>query len=200
MTEGTAQPGPDGRRRCLWALRSEDELHYHDTEWGHPVRDETGLLERICLEGFQAGLSWLVVLRKRAALRAAFHGFDPATVAAMSDPELELLLSDARLIRSRRKIEAVRTNARATLALTQAGRSLPELVWRHAPHPADDRVPVTTAEVPAHTEASARLSAELRGAGFRFVGPTTAYATMQAVGMVNDHLRDCFVRRRSMSG
>lgn len=197
--EGSAAPGPDGRRRCLWALRSQDELHYHDTEWGRPVRDEAGMLERVCLEGFQAGLSWLVVLRKRPALREVFHGFDPAAVAAMSDVELEQLLTDVRVIRSHRKIAAVRANARATLTLAAHGDSLSGLVWRHAPESGAGVAPTTVAEVPANTAASAQLATQLREAGFRFVGPTTAYATMQAVGLVNDHLRDCFVRQHGMS-
>lgn len=185
----TARPGPDGRLRCLWALNSAEELHYHDTEWGEPVRDDRGIFERIALEGFQAGLSWRVVLRKRAALREAFCGFDIAAVAEFAAEDVRRLLADPRLIRSRPKIEAVVGNARAALEIPGG---ISALVWRHAPAPRP--APATTADVPAETRMSTDLARELKRRGFRFVGPVTAYAAMQAVGMVDDHLRDCFRR------
>jgi len=164
-----------------------DDLYsaYHDTEWGRPVRTEQGLYERICLEGFQAGLAWITVLRKREALREVFHGFDPVQVA---DLDVEPLLGDVRLIRSRAKLKACVTNARATLALDGG---LVDLVWSHAV----DSPPVRAwAEVPAQTEASAELAKTLKKKGFVFVGPTTVYAMLQAVGVVNDHLATCPVR------
>ncbi|WP_046471068.1 DNA-3-methyladenine glycosylase I [Allosalinactinospora lopnorensis] len=188
--DGTARQGPDGLRRCHWALATGDELHYHDTEWGLSVRDDHGMFERIALEGFQAGLSWLLVLRKRAALREAFCGFAPVAVARFGPGDIERLLGDARLIRSRPKIEAVVANARATLELSGG---LARLVWEYAPR---DRPPAprTVADVPASTPESTALAKALKKRGFRFVGPTTAYATMQAVGVVDDHLADCFRR------
>ena len=158
---------------------------YHDTEWGRPVRTEQGLYERICLEGFQAGLAWITVLRKREALREAFHGFDPSLVATL---DITPLLEDARLIRSRAKLQACVTNARATLALDGG---LTDLVWEHA----SDVGPATAwTEVPAKTDASIALAKDLKKRGFVFVGPTTVYAMFQAVGVVNDHLTGCPVR------
>ena len=164
-----------------------DELYsaYHDTEWGRPVRSEQGLFERICLEGFQAGLAWITVLRKRSALREAFHGFDPVAVA---DLDVEPLLEDARLIRSRAKLSACVTNARATLALSGG---LTELVWQHR-H--DGPPPASWDSVPGSTPASVELAKTLKRNGFVFVGPTTAYAMLQACGVVNDHLLSCPVR------
>lgn len=158
---------------------------YHDSEWGRPVRTEQGLFERICLEGFQAGLAWITVLRKREALREAFHGFEPAVVAGL---DVEPLLQDARLIRSRSKLEACVRNARAALALDT---SLAELVWQHR---VDGPAPRAWTDVPARTEASAALAKTLKGKGFVFVGPTTVYALLQACGVVNDHLAGCPVR------
>jgi len=158
---------------------------YHDTEWGRPVRTEQGLYERICLEGFQAGLAWITVLRKREALRDAFHGFDPAVVAEM---DVTPLLEDARLIRSRAKLEACVRNARATLALDGG---LVDLVWEHA---TDSAVVSGWGDVPASTPASSALAKDLKRKGFVFVGPTTVYAMLQAVGVVNDHLSACPVR------
>jgi DNA-3-methyladenine glycosylase I len=158
---------------------------YHDTEWGRPVRTEQGLYERICLEGFQAGLAWITVLRKRQALREVFHGFDPAVVAEM---DVTPLLDDVRLIRSRAKLQACVTNARATLALDGG---LVDLVWEHA---SQGRPATHWAEVPAQTDASRSLAKTLKQKGFVFVGPTTVYAMFQAVGVVNDHLAACPVR------
>jgi DNA-3-methyladenine glycosylase I len=162
---------------------------YHDEEWGRPVTDERGLYERICLEGFQAGLSWLTVLRKREPLREAFAGFDPDAVAAFGAAELEALAADPRLIRSPAKLRAAVGNARATIALRATPTSLPSLVWSHRPPAAP--APAGWADVPARTEASAALAGALKAAGFAFVGPITAYALMQACGLVDDHLAAC---------
>lgn len=194
--EGAARPGPDGLRRCLWALGADEEMmRYHDQEWGVAVRDDRGIFERVCLEAFQAGLSWQTVLRKRAALREVFCGFDIAAVAAFTADDVERLLGDARIIRSRAKIEAVVGNARAALDLDEG---LAAFVWRHAPErPAP--VPVTIADLPATTPESVELARALKRRGFRFVGPTTAYAAMQAVGMVDDHLADCHRRSSVVS-
>ena len=178
-------------RRC-WSSADPAYVDYHDHEWGRPVTDERGLYERLCLEGFQSGLSWLTILRKRAAFRAAFAGFEPEAVAEFGPADVERLLGDAGIVRHRGKIEAAIGNARATLALREAGTPLPELVWSH--RPADGRAPRTPADWRATTPESEALSKRLRAAGFRFVGPTTVYATMQACGVVNDHLADCIVR------
>jgi len=178
-------------RRC-WSTTDPAYNEYHDREWGRPVTDERGLYERLCLEGFQSGLSWLTILRKRQAFRAAFAGFDPETVARFGARDVKRLLEDAGIVRHRGKIEATIANARATLALREAGTPLPQLVWSH--RPADGRAPRSPEDWQASTPESAALSKELRAAGFRFVGPTTVYATMQACGVVNDHLADCIVR------
>ena len=178
----------------LRCFGSGDELYreYHDREWGRPVVDERGLFERLCLEGFQSGLSWLTILRKRDAFREAFAGFDAERVARFGEADVERLLGDARIVRHRAKIEAAIANARGTLALREAGRPLQELVWSHRP---DDRPPAgSLSDLPAVTPESTALSKELKRHGFRFVGPTTAYAAMQACGVVNDHLRGCVVR------
>ena len=182
MTEG---------ERC-WSSPDPVYAAYHDLEWGRPVVDERGLYERLCLEGFQSGLSWLTILRKRDAFRAAFAGFDPEAVARFGPRDVERLLGDAGIVRHRGKIEAAVANARATLALREAGTPLPELVWSH--RPAKPLVPRTHADWQASTPESAALSKRLRAAGFRFVGPTTVYATMQACGLVDDHLAGCPVR------
>jgi DNA-3-methyladenine glycosylase I len=178
-------------RRC-WSTADPAYVEYHDREWGRPVTDERGLYERLCLEGFQSGLSWLTILRKRPAFRAAFAGFDPETVARFGERDVKRLLDDAGIVRHRGKIEAAIANARATLALREAGTPLPQLVWSH--RPANGHAPRTPADWQASTPESAALSKQLRAAGFRFVGPTTVYATMQACGVVNDHLADCIVR------
>jgi DNA-3-methyladenine glycosylase I len=178
-------------RRC-WSTADLAYVEYHDREWGRPVTDERGLYERLCLEGFQSGLSWLTILRKRPAFRAAFAGFDPETVARFGERDVKRLLDDAGIVRHRGKIEAAIANARATLALREAGTPLPQLVWSH--RPANGDAPRTSADWQASTPESAALSKALRAAGFRFVGPTTVYATMQACGVVNDHLADCIVR------
>lgn len=187
--------GPDGLARC-WDGTPELRA-YHDQEWARPVTDERGLFERICLEGFQSGLSWRVVLGKRAALRAAFAGFDPDAAAALGPEDVTRMLADPALIRSRRKLEAVTANAHAVLRLRQAGTPLEVLVWSFRPAAPDGTEgPRDAGEAPSSTAASVGLATALRVAGFRFVGPTTAYATMQAAGLVNDHLAGCWVRER----
>jgi DNA-3-methyladenine glycosylase I len=182
--------------RC-WGSSDPLYVAYHDEEWGRPVQDEHGLYERFCLEGFQSGLSWLTILRKREGFRRAFAGFDPERVARFGERDVERLLADASIIRHRGKIEATIANARATLALREAGTPLPELVWSFAPEPGP--APRTPDEWHASTPESAALAKTLRKAGFRFVGPTTAYAAMQACGLVNDHLADCWVREAAGS-
>jgi DNA-3-methyladenine glycosylase I len=185
----TAIPGPDGELRCPWALSTTEYVAYHDDEWGRPIRDDRGLYERLCLEAFQSGLSWLTILRKRENFRAAFRGFDMETVAAFGPDDEARLLADAGIVRNRAKIEAAIANARAALDLPGG---LSALVWKYAE---DGRpAPATLADVPASTPAAKALSADLRRNGFRFTGPVTAYATMQACGVVNDHLADCFCR------
>jgi DNA-3-methyladenine glycosylase I len=187
--ERGALPGPDGRLRCPWGLSAPEYLAYHDEEWGRPVRGDTAIFERLCLEGFQSGLSWLTILRKRENFRAAFSGFDPTAIAAFGDQDVARLMADAGIVRNRAKINAVITNARAVLALPA---SLTELVWKYAADPAP--APQTLEDLPSSTPASKALSAELRRHGFTFTGPVTAYATMQACGIVNDHLAACFCR------
>jgi DNA-3-methyladenine glycosylase I len=168
---------------------------YHDEEWGRPVTDERGLYERMSLEAFQSGLSWLTILRKRDAFRAAFANFDPVAVAEFGAADVERLLDDAGIVRNRAKIEATIANAKATVALRRNGPTLPELVWeryRPAPRKAPPR---TFAEVPSRTPETVALAKDLKRRGFRFVGPTTLYALMQACGVVNDHLATCPVRQ-----
>jgi len=186
-----AVAGPDGARRCPWALGAPDYLAYHDDEWGRAVRDERGLFERLTLEAFQSGLSWLTILRKRDAFRAAFHEFDPATIAAYDLSDVDRLLADAGIVRNRAKIEATIGNARAALSLPD---SLSSLIWSFAPDAASRPVPMTLDDVPATTPESVAMAKALRAHGFRFVGPTTSYALMQAVGLVNDHLAGCVSR------
>jgi DNA-3-methyladenine glycosylase I len=185
-----AVAGPDGRPRCPWSLGTADYLAYHDEEWGRPVRDDRGLYERLCLEAFQSGLSWLTILRKRDSFRAAFAGFDLAAVAAFGPDDVTRLLADAGIVRNRAKIEAAIGNARAALGLPSG---LAALIWRYADAGAAPP-PRTLADVPSATPAARALSADLRAHGFRFTGPVTAYATMQACGLVNDHLAGCFRR------
>ena len=176
--------------RC-WESTDPAYNRYHDEEWGRPVVDERGLYERFCLEGFQSGLSWLTILRKREAFRAAFAGFDPERVAEFDELDVERLLADAGIVRHRGKIEAAIANARAALALRAEGRALPELVWAYR---SDGPAPRTRDDWRSTTPASEALSKELKKAGFRFVGPTTVYAAMQACGVVDDHLATCPAR------
>jgi DNA-3-methyladenine glycosylase I len=185
--------GADGRRRCGWGGSTPDYVVYHDEEWGRPVRDDRALFERMVLEGFQSGLSWLTILRKRESFRAAFKGFEIATVARFGDRDVARLLGDAGIVRHRGKIEAAIANAKAAAAMHARGESFAELVWSFAPA-GRRRAPRSLEEVPAVTPESTALSKELKKRGFRFVGPTTAYAAMQACGLVNDHLAGCHVR------
>jgi DNA-3-methyladenine glycosylase I len=177
--------------RC-WESPDPVYNSYHDDEWGRPVVDERGLYERLCLEGFQSGLSWLTILRKREGFRAGFAGFDPEQVARFGARDVKRLLADPAIVRHRGKIEAAIANARATLALREAGTPLPALVWSHRPEPVP--APRSFADWRPTTPESAALAKALRRAGFRFVGPTTVYATMQACGVVNDHLATCPAR------
>jgi DNA-3-methyladenine glycosylase I len=189
-----AAVGPDGLARCPWCLGSADYLAYHDEEWGQPIRDDTRMFERLCLEAFQSGLSWLTILRKRENFRAAFLGFDIPAVAAFGPGDVARLLADPGIVRNRAKIEASIRNARAAL-LVPGG--LAALAWSYAD--TRDKAPVTLADVPAWTPASKALAAQLKRHGFGFTGPVTAYATMQASGIVNDHLQACSFRRSAAS-
>lgn len=184
----------DEKPRCPWPADDARMLAYHDREWGVPVHDDRGWMEHITLDAFQAGLSWRTVLHKREAFRTAFGGFDPRRVARYTQRDVARLMRDAGIIRNRAKIEATIGNARAVLDLHDGGRTLAALVWSFAPPRA--RVPRSHVQVPATTPQSEALSKTLRKLGFRFVGPTTAYAMMQAIGLVNDHLAGCPVRAR----
>ena len=190
MSDG-AVAGPDGKLRCPWGLSAPEYIRYHDEEWGRPVHGDQVIFERLCLEAFQSGLSWLTILRKRENFRAAFAGFDIAEVARFTDDDRERLLADPGIVRNRAKINAAIANARA--ALTVPG-GLSELVWTYAKEAETATPPRTLGEVPAQTPASKALSADLRRNGFVFTGPVTAYATMQACGIVNDHLVGCYCR------
>jgi DNA-3-methyladenine glycosylase I len=187
------EAGPDGRPRCRWATSAPEYMAYHDTEWGRPVRDDRGLYERLCLEAFQSGLSWLTILRKREAFRRAFAGFEIELVAAFGARDVKRLLADPAIVRNRAKIDAAIANARAAMELSAHGESLGELIWSFEPR-GRRGAPRSFGDVPAQTEESRALARELKGRGFRFVGPTTAYALMQACGVVNDHLAGCAVR------
>lgn len=199
MTEPNTTPpgspiiGPDGLARPPWAATDPLLREYYDTEWGMPVTDERGMFERVCLEGFQVGLSWRLILQKRDALRAAFHGFDPEAVAGMS---IEHLLGDAALIRNRRKLEAAVKNAEATLALREESTHLGEFVWSY--QPANTPVPRTMAEVPTRSAESEQLAKDLKKRGFTFVGPVTMYALMESTGIIDTNLVGTW--RRGASG
>jgi DNA-3-methyladenine glycosylase I len=184
--------GPDGLARCPWGVSAPDYLAYHDDEWGRPVHGTSALYERLCLEAFQSGLSWLTILRKRPAFRAAFADFDPVQVAGFDDHDVRRLMADTGIVRNRAKVEATIANAKAVLALDG---ELDELLWSFAPTP-EHPAPATGLDVPAVTEESTAMAKALKRQGFRFVGPTTAYALMQATGMVNDHLAGCAFRDR----
>ncbi len=184
--------GPDGIRRCAWGASTPEYLDYHDSEWGFPVVEETRLLEMLCLEGFQSGLSWLTVLRKRDAFRQAFAGFDAAAVARFGAHDVERLLGDAGIVRHRGKIEATIANARAVVALREHGQSLASLCWSF--EPARRTAPRAFTDLSSKTDESIALSRQLTRLGFRYVGPTTVYSTMQATGIVNDHLVGCSAR------
>jgi DNA-3-methyladenine glycosylase I len=184
--------GADGLARCPWAASTPEYCLYHDDEWGRPVGDDNRIYEKLCLEGFQSGLSWLTILRKRDGFRKAFAGFDPDVVARFGTSDVDRLLSDPAIVRNRSKILATINNAEVTIRLRQAGTSLAALVWAHEP-PATGP-PDGLAALPASTPESKALSTALRKHGFRFVGPTTVYASMQSLGVVNDHLEECHFR------
>ena len=182
--------GPDGCLRCWWC--GDDDLYvaYHDREWGTPLRDERALFELLCLEGFQAGLSWITILRKRVSFREAFHGFDVARVARYGEADVLRLLADPGIVRHRGKITATIANAQAVEAMREAGTSLKQIVWSHAPLVRDEPL-ADRSQIPAETAESAALAKDLRRWGMRFVGPTTVYAFMQSAGLVDDHLAGC---------
>ena len=195
MAEGL-NIGEDGLARCFWAGDDADYRRYHDEEWGRPVSNETRLFEKLCLEGFQSGLSWLTILRKRENFRAAFAGFDIDTVAGFAERDVERLLGDAGIVRHRGKIEAAINNAQRTQELRREAGSLAAFLWSFEPRPdaRPDQLDYATLMKMAKTDASTAMSRALKKRGFRFVGPTTAYALMQAMGMVNDHIDGCSVR------
>ena len=182
----------DGRTRCWWCGEDPQYIAYHDREWGVPVHDETRLFEKLCLEGFQAGLSWLTILRKREAFRVGFAGFDPERVAAFDERDIDRLLGDAGIVRHRGKIEATIDNARAYRDLVVEVGSLDAFVWSFAPD--EHTAPRDIADIPSTTAEATAMSKELKRRGFRFVGPTTAYAFMQSMGIVDDHLVGCASR------
>jgi DNA-3-methyladenine glycosylase I len=186
--------GDDGRRRCAWSVSTPDYVAYHDREWGRPVLDDGRIYEKLCLEGFQSGLSWLTILRKRDAFRAAFAGFDPQRVARFGARDVNRLMGDAGIVRNRAKIEATIANARGTLAVQDAHGSLAALVWSFEPPRRARRAPRQWDDIPPLTPESKALSKALRSYGFAFVGPTTCYAAMQSLGVVNDHFMGCIAR------
>ena len=180
--------GPDGKARCFWGGGSPEYMTYHDTEWGRPVHGDDALFERLCLEAFQSGLAWITILRKRAAFRAAFAGFSIPAVAEFGPDDAARLLADPGIVRNRAKIDAALHNARVAVTLPDG---LGKLLWSFAPEPRPR--PATRADVPATTPESTAMAKDLKRRGFRFVGPTTAYALMQATGMVDDHIEGCCV-------
>lgn len=196
--EGGAQPGPDGVLRCPWGLSADDYIEYHDKEWGRAVHGDDALYERLCLEAFQSGLSWLTILRRREGFRAAFAGFRIAEVASFTAADEARLHADPGIIRNRAKIQAAVANARVAESLGEGG--LDSLIWSFAPDPEGRPAPRLHTEIPAATDESKALAEELKKKGFRFVGPTTAYALMQACGLVNDHLADCWARDEMRAG
>lgn len=188
MTKSIA--GPDGRLRCRWCAAVPAFLEYHDREWGFPVTDDIRLFEKLSLEAFQAGLSWRTILAKREALRAAFRGFDFEQVAQFDERDVQRLLGDAGIVRHRGKIEAVISNARRAMELVAHEGSIAAFVWGYAPSVDDGAAPQSRSTSPA----AQALSRELKRRGWRFVGPTTVYAFMQAMGLINDHVEDCVIR------
>ncbi|MDT0308932.1 DNA-3-methyladenine glycosylase I [Streptomyces sp. DSM 44917] len=192
MDEKTAVAGEDGLLRCPWGATPEDYRAYHDGEWGRPVRGDDALFERLCLEAFQSGLSWLTILRRREGFRAAFAGFRIREVAAFTEEDAARLLADPGIIRNRLKIDATLANARVLAGW--ADGELTGLIWSHAPDPSSRPVPRAFGDIPATTPESVALAKALKGRGLRFIGPTTAYALMQACGLVDDHLADCHAR------
>jgi DNA-3-methyladenine glycosylase I len=202
MTRQGLWQGPDGRVRCAWCRGDDGYVEYHDTEWGRPARDDRALFEKICLEGFQGGLSWLTILRKRENFRRGFANFDPARVAPFGARDVSRLLDDVGIVRHRGKIESTINNAKRCLAIVDEFGSLSAYVWRFEPT-AQSRPRKLTWDLlktMATTRESIALSKDLRARGWTFVGPTTMYAFMQAMGLVNDHLHGCYVRARLSSG
>ncbi len=185
--------GVDGNKRCAWCVSDPQYMKYHDTEWGKPVTDDQKLYEKLCLEGFQAGLSWLTILRKRENFREAFQAFDPEKVAKFTSRDITRLMKNEGIVRNRMKIEATIANAKATLRVQDELDSLSTLIWSFAPKK-PKRAPRTLSDIPATSPESVALSKELLKRGFKFVGPTTMYAAMQSLGLVNDHLATCFAR------
>lgn len=183
---------PDGRLRCHWCSATPEYLAYHDEEWGQPVADDRRLFEKLCLEGFQSGLSWRTILTKRENFRAAFHGFDFGRVARYTQRDVERLLGDAGIVRHRGKIEAVINNAQRACELVAQEGSLAAFIWRYETDPTTQGLPQTRSTSPE----SEALSKELKKRGWKFVGPTTMYAFMQSMGLLNDHVEDCVVRAR----
>jgi len=181
------------KKRCGWCLSDPIYIQYHDTEWGRPVKDDAKLYEKLCLEGFQAGLSWLTILRKREEFRVAFKGFDPNVVARFKAKDVVRLMNNEGIVRNRLKIEAAIANANATLKVQDELGSLSKLIWSFAPTK-PKKAPRTLADVPTTSPESSALSKELLRRGFKFVGPTTVYASMQSLGLVNDHLATCAFR------
>jgi DNA-3-methyladenine glycosylase I len=186
--------GNDGRARCWWGASSPEYVAYHDEEWGRPVRGDDALYERLVLEAFQSGLSWITILRKRENFRAAFDGFAIEKVAEYGDADRRRLMADAGIVRNRAKIDAAIANAQAARALREAGESLTELIWSFSPE--GRPAPRSRADIPAVTPESTALAKALKKRGFRFLGPTTVYASMQACGIVDDHLEGCYARMR----
>ncbi len=184
--------GPDGHLRCRWCLATPGYQHYHDTEWGFPVADDQRLFEKLCLEGFQSGLSWRTILEKRENFRLAFHGFDYQRIADYTEQDEKRLLNNAGIIRHRGKVAATINNARRMQELVEREGSLAAFVWRYEPDPATLPPPATTTTSPE----SVALSKELKKRGWKFVGPTTVYSFMQAMGLINDHAPGCVVRAR----
>lgn len=183
--------GPDGKLRCRWISAAPEFLHYHDTEWGLPVADDRRLFEKLSLEGFQSGLSWRTILAKRDGFRRAFHDFDFARIARFTDKDVKRLLSNEQIVRHRGKICAVINNAHKACELVEREGSLAAFIWRYEPDPKHQASPQTVSS----SEASVRLSKDLKKLGWKFVGPTTVYAFMQAMGLVNDHVKECAVRK-----
>jgi DNA-3-methyladenine glycosylase I len=189
---GKTITGTDGKARCLWSASAPEFPHYHDTEWGFPVDDDQRLFEKLCLEGFQSGLSWRTILAKRENFRAAFHDFDFRRVARFTDRTVERLLKDAGIVRHRGKIESVINNAKRAQELVRQEGSLASYVWRFEPSGKELAKPQTAST----SAASIAMSKDLKKRGWSFVGPTTVYAFMQAMGLINDHVEDCVIRAK----
>ncbi len=185
-------PGPDGQPRCRWSGAAPEFMEYHDTEWGYPVADDRRLFEKLCLESFQSGLSWRTILAKRENFRKAFHNFDFNRIARFSGQDVERLLQDAGIIRHRGKIEAVINNAQRMQELVKSEGTLAAYIWTYEPDPKDLPAPQTASTSPE----SVALSKDLKKRGWKFVGPTTVYAFMQAMGLINDHAKGCMIRDR----